>query len=164
MNRKDSFILYNNMFDMIEELSNEEAGELIKSVFQYSINGGIPKFEKGSIKSVVFKSIKNSIDINTEKYIKRCEKNSENAQKRWNQEKNIEEDSRIIYVFDEKLNKKEFSKSYSKGFRSLSTNHIYINFEEIYQEQERLIKLKQFDKIKAIFNYNKDDLYYGEEF
>ena len=164
MNRKDSFILYNNMFDMIEELSNEEAGELIKSVFQYSINGATPKFEKGSIKSVVFKSIKNSIDINTEKYIKRCEKNSENAQKRWNQEKNVEEDFRIVYVFDKKLNQKEFSKSYSKGFRSLYTSHLYNSFEEIYQEQQRFIKLKQFDKIRDIFNYNKDDLYDEEEF
>lgn len=75
---------------MIDELSNEDVGDILKKLFAYSEDGEQSDYEKGSPKSLVFMSIKNSIDISNRKYQETCEKNRENAQKRWNKERQKE--------------------------------------------------------------------------
>ena len=72
---KENFLLYYNMNDLIEEVPDEIVGAVLKSVFRYSIFGEEPNFEKGTVKHVIFKAIKNSIDANTKKYYETCEKN-----------------------------------------------------------------------------------------
>ena len=126
--KKDNFILYNNMFDMLEELTDSEVGEIIKDVFRYSINGSTPKYEKGSGKSIVFKSIKNTIDINNKKYLEKCKQNSDNANARWHPEK-------ILF------NNREFTE---KQYEEYSKNNfLKYSFKEIYDKEMTLFRKRQ---------------------
>lgn len=77
---KDSFILYNKYQEVFEELSDEDAGKLIKAILEYS-NTGICTL--GGVLKAVFTSIKQDIDYNNKKYEEKCEKNRENIAKRW---------------------------------------------------------------------------------
>lgn len=84
MKEKDSFILYNEQKEIIDTLSDSEAGKLIKTIFEYETTLQVPKLSKTL--NLVFIPIKNALDRNREKYEKACKRNKENIQKRWNKE------------------------------------------------------------------------------
>ena len=43
-NKKDSFILYTEQIELFQELSDEQAGELIKGIFEYVKTGKAPEY------------------------------------------------------------------------------------------------------------------------
>ena len=80
---KNGFMLYCDQIEMIEMLSDEEAGRLIKAIYNYANDKTIdPELNDFSTK-IVFVSIKKSLERNKIKYEKRCERNKINAEKRW---------------------------------------------------------------------------------
>ncbi len=81
---KDSFILYLEQKEIFETLSDNEAGKLIKAIFEYESTGQSPKLSKTL--NLVFIPIKNALDRNKEKYQKVVERNKKNIRKRWNKE------------------------------------------------------------------------------
>lgn len=86
--QKNSFILFNNYKEYFDLLNNEEAGELIKAILNYS-NGN--KIEKLSARvECFFVVIKQFLDKQTEEYNKVCEKNKANVTKRWEKQKQKE--------------------------------------------------------------------------
>lgn len=78
---KKGFIVYDDIIEVVDRLSDEEAGQLLKGMLRYSINGQDPKFK--GVLEFVFIPIKQQMDRNSEKYAAKCEKNRENANKRW---------------------------------------------------------------------------------
>lgn len=133
--KKDNFILYNNMYDMLEDLSNEDLGEVIKSIFRYSINDEVPEYEKGSVKAIIFKSIKNSIDINNKKYKERCIKNAENAKKRWD---------KIVYD-NQELTKEEYERLTAEKYDATP-------FDVIFNHQKSLYEQGRIHTIQDVYN------------
>lgn len=79
---KDSFLLYQEHRDIFQTLDDEEAGQLIKAIFEYEDTGQINDLDK-SLK-IAFIPIKNALDRNREKYEKVVERNKQNIEKRWN--------------------------------------------------------------------------------
>lgn len=77
---KNNFILYHEQREIIDQLTDNQAGKLFKAIFQYSM-GEEPKLSKTL--SLVFVPIRQMIDRNKENYEKVCEINSRNAKKRW---------------------------------------------------------------------------------
>lgn len=75
---KGNFLLKKAQQEIFNNLSNEDAGLLIKGIFEY-INTGDSKLD-GYLK-VIFIPIKNDIDRNEESYQKRCEINKLNGSK-----------------------------------------------------------------------------------
>lgn len=73
---KDNFLLKLSQIKVFNELSDEDAGKLIKGVFNY-VNDGESQLD-GYLK-VIFIPIKEEIDKNEEKYKKRCETNKNNG-------------------------------------------------------------------------------------
>lgn len=73
---KDNFLLKKSHQEIFNELSKEEAGELIKGIFQY-VNTG----ESGlsGVLNAVFIPIKSFIDENEKKYQVICERNKQNG-------------------------------------------------------------------------------------
>ena len=89
--QKTSFILFNNYKEYFDLLNNEEAGELIKAILNYS-NGN--KIEKLSIRvECFFVVIKQNLDKQAEEYNKVCEQNKANVAKRWDKQKQKENTS-----------------------------------------------------------------------
>lgn len=85
---KRSFILYHDQKEVIDELSDEQAGKLFKAIYEYNVNKKI--ILSGALK-VVFIPFKTSFDRDQEKYSEIVEKRSEagkkGMEKRWDKNK-----------------------------------------------------------------------------
>ena len=62
---KDSFILYLEQKQIFEMLTNEEAGQLIKAIFEYEDTGQIVRLDRSL--QIAFLPIKSALDRNKEK-------------------------------------------------------------------------------------------------
>ena len=80
------FIVYKDIHAVVDELTDEQAGKLFRGMIKYSADGTEPKFE--GVLKFVFIPIKQQIDRDAEKYERKCEKNRENAKKRWERNSN----------------------------------------------------------------------------
>jgi len=79
---KNSFLIYLDYQEQFDLLSDEEAGILIKAIIKYEKTQEVPRLN-GMVK-MAFSFIKTQLDRDREKYQEKCEKNKENARKRWN--------------------------------------------------------------------------------
>ena len=80
---KKSFILYNDQVELINELTDIQAGKLLRLLYQYSGSESHNTIKDPSVK-MAFIAIKSQLDRDAQKYSKVCEKNKENISKRWN--------------------------------------------------------------------------------
>ena len=151
---KDSFILYNKYQEVFDELSDEEAGKLIKAILEYS-NTGICKLD-GVLKAV-FTSIKQDIDYNNKKYEEKCEKNRENVAKRWGKNSNTEdtneqkEDTKNTTVYDgirSDTKNTEYDNEYDNDYITKLDNTFNLIINEDCENLEvEKIALDSFDSI-----------------
>lgn len=77
-----AFLLLHDFSDIINMLTDSEAGQIIKAVFDYEINSVEPEFSDRTMQ-IVFFDIKRFLDTNRENYEKVCRRRSESAKKRW---------------------------------------------------------------------------------
>ena len=70
---KNSFVIHHDLREKIEDLNNEQIGELFKAILDYEIDGTLPLFTDKELK-IAFKFIKVGLDIDREKYQETCEK------------------------------------------------------------------------------------------
>ena len=75
---KENFLLKTSQISVFNELSDEDAGKLIKGIFEYVQSKEVTL--NGYLK-VIFIPIKEEIDKNQERYEKQCEINKENGKK-----------------------------------------------------------------------------------
>jgi hypothetical protein len=77
---RTNFILAYKYNDIFNDLSDKQAGVLIKAIFKYQFNGAIASFNDNELK-MAFKFIKKDMDYNNHKYQQICEKNRGNGLK-----------------------------------------------------------------------------------
>ena len=80
MATKKSFVLYTDSAEQFEILSDEQAGKLIKAVFNYAENRILPKFDDGML-IMAFSFIKGQIDRDSEKWEETRKKRAEAGRK-----------------------------------------------------------------------------------
>ena len=91
----NGIILYPDMLeDAMSILSSDEFTELMKIIINYKKTGNVPK-NMSKMMTLAFLPFKQTMDINQEKYDKKCQKNRENINKRWNNEEDTNEYERI---------------------------------------------------------------------
>ena len=83
---KNSFIMYKDQQKLFGQLTDEEAGKLIKAVFMYldmgEINdGAIDHYLEDRMLSILFSTLIQQIDRDAEKYAQKCKKLRENGSK-----------------------------------------------------------------------------------
>lgn len=76
---KKSFVLYADYVEIFEELTNEDAGELVKHLFRY-VNDQAPETENPMAK-LAFIPIKQQLKRDLKKYEIICQRNSKNGAK-----------------------------------------------------------------------------------
>ena len=113
---KKSFLLYCDLIHTVEQLTDEQAGDLLKHILRY-VNDQEPQTEN-VITRIAFEPIKQSLKRDLQKYEDIRKRNQDNARKRWdatassgipNDTKNA--DSVIVSVSGSVTDKKEI-----KGF------------------------------------------------
>jgi len=72
---KDSFILYTEQKEVIDKLSDEQAGKLIKAIYEYVETGQMPKLD--ALLEIIVIPFKQNIDRNANKYEETKKKRSE---------------------------------------------------------------------------------------
>ena len=91
----NGIILYPDMLeDAMSILSADEFTELMQIIINYKKTGNVPP-NMSKIMTLAFLPFKQTMDINQERYDKKCQKNRENINKRWNNEEDTNEYERI---------------------------------------------------------------------
>ena len=79
------FVVYGDIEESLEELSDEQVAKLFRGMVNYFNTGKDPKFT-GLLK-LAFIPIRQQMDRDVDKYEKKCQKNKENIQKYWDKVK-----------------------------------------------------------------------------
>ena len=91
---KKTFILYSDQKEIIDKLSDEQAGMLIKAIYQYVTDGTIPKLD--ALIEIVFIPFKQALDRNNESWenikSKRSIAGKIGAEKRWGKDSKKNDD------------------------------------------------------------------------
>lgn len=79
---KNTILVYTDLMEQLDELSMEERGVILTAMIKYQLGEELPEMDK-TLK-LVFIPIRQSIDRDNDAYVRKCEKNRENINKRWN--------------------------------------------------------------------------------
>lgn len=124
---KDNFLLKKSQIEIFENLSDEEAGKLIKGIFNYVCNG---ESNLNGLLNVVFIPIKNEIDKNESKYKAICERNKANGSNGGRPKKNEEN--------EEKQEEPKETENNPLGYFGENTHISYINNHNSYNQNSDL--------------------------
>jgi hypothetical protein len=92
-----SIILYDSHFEIMQSLSNENAGQLIKAIAELQLDGDVNPTIEDPIVSGIFMVIKHDIIRQIKNYDKVCKINAENGKKGGRPKKdNISEESESV--------------------------------------------------------------------
>ncbi len=79
---KSTFVMRVNYDDLFQDLTSQQAGEVIKAVFAFVHKRALPTFSSAEAR-ITFKCIQKDITYDINKYKAACERNKQAAQKRW---------------------------------------------------------------------------------
>ena len=69
---KDSFLLYTEIFEQVDLLTDEQAGKFIKAVLHYEADMDLPELD--GVTAMVFSFVRQKLDRDAKKYDEICEK------------------------------------------------------------------------------------------
>jgi hypothetical protein len=96
---KNSFILYHDQKEVIDELSDEDAGKLFKAIYEYNVN---KKMDLTGALKLIFIPFRKTFDRNDDKWEdivkKRSEAGKKGMEKRWKEGKNITNDNKCYQM------------------------------------------------------------------
>lgn len=81
--KKAQIILLERFSNSFYALTDEQAGRMVKAIFQYKKTKQEPNFQGDGILAFFWQDIKNWLNDSEEYYKKICEQNKANANKRW---------------------------------------------------------------------------------
>lgn len=84
------FLLYEEDEELFNELTDEQKGEVIKSLFAYFSRGEMPQ-SISEMSRIVFYVIKRSIDRDVAHYVETCERKAESRKKAWAKKGKVDE-------------------------------------------------------------------------
>lgn len=108
MKNKAIFLLH-SFDDLINHLTDEEAGQLLKAVYDYDMRGIERDFDDRSM-FFLFHQIKDTLDKHQQHYKEVCEARKKNIQKRWKNEKDGNEKDENIQMYTNVYKEKEKEK------------------------------------------------------
>lgn len=86
-NNFNSFVMYHDFYDSLEELTNEEAGLLFKAIYNYQI--GNDYLTEDKLVNIMLKTLIKTFERDKDKWLTIKEKRSEAAKTRWSNEKQV---------------------------------------------------------------------------
>lgn len=115
---KNSFLLYVDRLEVLDEMTDEDAGKLFKAIRDYVKDGSIP--ERGTLVSIAFRALKPALDSDSEKYHLMCLRRSEAGKKGGRPKK--QEKAKKANAFEEKANESKKSKCFSEKAKKADTD------------------------------------------
>lgn len=84
--KHNSFLLYKSLRASVFDLTDLEAGQLFKAVFEFACDGATTDFSDRMMRSI-FREMTNAITRDDERYFATCKRNARNAAARWARDK-----------------------------------------------------------------------------
>ena len=94
MKEKPGVMLYFDRLPYLNRMDDMQRGRLFLWIMEYAQYGVVPEIEDPML-GMAWDVVKPAIDLDTERYEAKCERNRENIQKRWNKDSNTTVSSRI---------------------------------------------------------------------
>lgn len=148
--RPKYFQCYLDNETLIQHLSDEQAGRLLKYILEYANTGNKPCIEE-NVLALAFDVMAQQIDRDFEKYRAKCEKNRAKINKRWQTDKNNDEENQSGEYQDipECTNVYQRIPQYTGVYQSIPEN---TTVYQLYQDKE-----KDKDKNKNKNEYEEKD-------
>ena len=86
MKQKPGVMIYFSQVPFLQRMSAEQRGDLFLYIIEYAQHGVVPEIEDPLL-GMAWDVMRPAIDLDTERYEARCERNRQNGQKRWEKEK-----------------------------------------------------------------------------
>ena len=86
MAKRKGFMMYSEWVDMMEELSGDDAKQLVVDMNRYMETGEKPVYDDNPFLRIAWRMIGARLDADAERYARTVAKNQEAANKRWEQE------------------------------------------------------------------------------
>lgn len=149
MNKKEGFLLFTEQKVLFKKMSNEQAGILIKAIYEYEDTGQLPELEFGL--DIAFTTIKTTLDKNRLKYEEVSKKRSAAAKSR-NKNKQNEQNEQMQAndIFDNKSN------CIDNEYESDTDSDDYHHNNEIKNNQDDSCVDDPIEFFKKNFNDNND--------
>ena len=144
MANKKGMIMYYDVLEQLEDFNDKDFRQIIEAVIEYDKNGTLPDFE--GEKKIAFKFIKMSIDRNNEQYNNICEKNRQNAQKRWSNATEVVE-------VEEKKSTKQVKHKYGEYQHILLTDDELDRLKKDFGETDTQKAIKLLDEAIEMKGY-----------
>ena len=94
MKEKPGVMLYFDRLPYLNRMTREQRGDLFLWIMEYAQYGVVPEIEDPML-GMAWDVVKPAIDLDTERYEAKCERNRENIQKRWKKASNTTVSNRI---------------------------------------------------------------------
>ena len=107
------FIVYGDIKAVIDELDDQQVAQLFRGMVDYFMDRKDPKFT--GVLKFVWITVRQQMDRDMEKYEKKCDRNRENARKRWGGERNANAcESMRSHAMDANINTNTNTKTNTK--------------------------------------------------
>ncbi len=89
LSEKNSFLIQKSFYFDLQNMGEIETKTVINAIFEYVLYGQIPSFNEPKYRFIksVFDRFKDSYDKDSKKWLKSCEKKSENKKEDWQKKK-----------------------------------------------------------------------------
>lgn len=114
------FVVYGDIQAVVDELNDEQAGNLFRAMLTYFATGKAPKFD--GVLKYVWIPIKQQMDRDKEKYDAKCEKNRAKIQKYWDGVKANTNEYNSIQMYTNATNTKTNTKKDTDTDTDTTTN------------------------------------------
>lgn len=142
MSEKKTFVLRMSYAPILAEMTNEQAGQLMKAIFSYVSTGkGFEELKEPGLQMAA-KFIKQDLDVDLKNYFDRCKKNAENGKKGGKNKANANEKSERKQSQTKKANANE--KSERKPNDNDCDNDCDNELENKFSNKTPLPPLKEF--------------------
>ena len=94
MKEKPGVMLYFDRLPYLNRMDDVQCGKLFLMIMEYAQYGVVPEIEDPML-GMAWDMVKPAIDLDTERYEAKCERNRENIQKRWKKASNTTVSNRI---------------------------------------------------------------------
>lgn len=122
--KENEIVLYaDKLEDAMSILSSDEFKELMQIIVNYKKTGNVPQ-NMSKIMKLAFLPFKQAMDINQEKYEKKCQQNRENINKRWNNEEDTNDTNTNADVDNNNINKTIAKKNNDNSNKNNETNDL----------------------------------------
>lgn len=85
---KDNFIMYLTYYDAVMILTDEQAGQLLKGIFDFAKTGKKKSFQDRTV-MFAYNVLTSNIEQSNKQYEEKCKRNRENIMKRWNAKEKV---------------------------------------------------------------------------